>query len=210
MFPIHWHRPQHLLLSGLHMRPVPITTPSFPAQHPLPERILKGLSEEPWKNNWGGASCCTVGTSFWRNFNGRFSALPRSLEFSPRVWVSHGEVCPWRALCYSLQPFHQGGNGNRNPEKNRGGAGEARTGMGGSAAQSPEPPGNARAGIFPTRGIWGARGQGERAASPLGRGALPQRCCVWPLQPVTNGPAQPVPPPAAGGFHPAPGMPIKL
>lgn len=30
----------------------------------------------------------------------------------------------------------------------------------------------------------------------------PSAACVWPLRPVTNGPAQPVPAPAAGGFHP--------
>lgn len=41
------HRPQHLLLlSGLHTGPVPTTTPSLPAQGPLPQRILQGLSKE--------------------------------------------------------------------------------------------------------------------------------------------------------------------
>lgn len=49
-------------------------------------------------------------------------------------------------------------------------------------------------------------GEGEAKARELQLPWVGEPCpsaaCVWPLRPVTNGPAQPVPAPAAGGFHP--------
>lgn len=46
------------------------------------------------------------------------------------------------------------------------------------------------------------RGVSQRAREPrVPRAGSPG--CVWPLRAVTNGPAQPVPAPAAGPFHPA-------